>query len=409
VPRTSDPGPVLSLRRLNRATLARQLLLDPADAPAPPRRSTPRGLASVLERIGGLQAQEPASPFIALWTRLPDFDPGDLARALDARAVVKGTLMRSTVHLASAADYRSLAPLLLAGVGPARRTDRRRPPDPSRFATLRRRIARYAAQPRNLGELRSHVGDLDGMTADEVVWWLRRSVPFVHAPADVAWSFGRRPALVHVDAWLGSTPGEADPHEAAADEAAAGEVSATERLVRRHLGAFGPATIADVAQWSGLPVARLRPGVDALDAAGALRRFRDERGQALIDLVDAPLPAEEVPAPPRLLPMWDSTILAFADRARHMADDDRPAVVARNGDTLATFTVDGRIAGRWWAVHEQDRTRIEIDPFRPIPRAAARALEGAGERLAAFVAPHEPEVYARYRHWRSAGTSRQPR
>jgi hypothetical protein len=107
--------------------------------------------------------------------------------------------------------------------------------------------------------------------------------------------------------------------------------------------------------------------------------------------------------------MWDSTILAFADRARHMADDDRPAVVARNGDTLATFTVDGRIAGRWWAEGEGRRTRIEIEPFHPIPRAAARDLEAAGARLAAFVAPHEPEVYARYRRWRSAGTSRAPR
>jgi hypothetical protein len=388
---------------LNRATLARQLLLDPADAPAPSRRSTPRGLASVLERIGGLQAQEPASPFIALWTRLPDFDADDLVAALAERAVVKGTLMRSTVHLVSAADYRALAPVLLSGVGPARRTDRRRPPDPARLAALRRRIARFTAEPRSLGELRSHVGDLDGMTADEVVWWLRRSVPFVHAPADVPWSFGRRPSLVHVDAWLGSRPGEGDA------EADAGEAAAIERLVRRHLGAFGPATVADVAQWSGLPVARLRPGVAALDAAGALRRFSDERGRALLDLVDAALPDEDVPAPPRLLPMWDSTILALADRTRLVDDDDRAAVVARNGDTLATFTVDGRIAGRWWAEREGRRTRIEIEPFRPIPRAAARDLEATGARLAAFVAPHEPEVYARYRRWRSAGTSRAPR
>jgi hypothetical protein len=232
------------------------------------------------------------------------------------------------------------------------------------------------------------------MTADEVVWWLRRSVPFVHAPADVPWSFGRRPSLVHVDAWLGSRPGEGDA------EADAGEAAAIERLVRRHLGAFGPATVADVAQWSGLPVARLRPGVAALDAAGALRRFRDERGRALLDLVDAALPDEEVPAPPRLLPMWESMILALADRMRLVDDDDRAAVVARNGDTLATFTVDGRIAGRWWAEREGRKTRIEIEPFRPIPRAAARDLEAAGARLAAFVAPHEPEVYARYRRWR---------
>jgi hypothetical protein len=175
-----------------------------------------------------------------------------------------------------------------------------------------------------------------------------------------------------------------------------------EHIVRRYLGAFGPATAADLSQWSGLAVGKLRPGIAAVDAAGDLRRFGDERGRELLDLDGAPLPDPDTPAPPRLLPMWDSTVLAFADRTRLISDEDRRVVIARNGDTLPTFTVDGVVAGLWWAEAEAGgRTRVVIEPFRPpLRRADARALEQEGERLAEIVAPLEPTVYARYQRWR---------
>ena len=133
-----------------------------------------------------------------------------------------------------------------------------------------------------------------------------------------------------------------------------------------------------------------------------MRRFSDERGRELLDLEDAPLPDADTPAPPRLLPMWDSILLAFADRTRLISDEDRRVVIAPNGDTLPTFTVDGVVAGLWWAAAEPGgRTRIAIEPFRPpLRQADMRALEGEGERLAAFVEPLEPAVYSRYRRWR---------
>ncbi|MGH2474802.1 MAG: winged helix DNA-binding domain-containing protein [Candidatus Limnocylindrales bacterium] len=368
---------VLSQRRLNRATLARQLLLAPAD----------RDVVAAVEQIGGLQAQEPASPFIGLWARVRGFNAGDLDRALTARDVVKATLMRTTVHLVTAQDYRDLWPIVRPDRDTSRRTDRDRPPEPARFAALQAEIDAFTAGPRSLGELRDRVGTVDGMEPDEVVWWLRRRTPFVHVPAAVAWSFGRRPQVVHADAWLAAR------QWATVDEAA-------ERLVRRYLAAFGPATMADIAAWSGVRVERLRPGLAAVEASGSLRRFRDERGRTLLDLDGAPLPAEDVSAPPRLLPMWDSTLLAFADRTRLISDADRAVVIARNGDTLATFTVDGLVAGLWWTEVDGGRTRIAIEPFRPIPRAAARALEHEGERLARFVEPLEANVYARFRRWR---------
>jgi hypothetical protein len=209
----------------------------------------------------------------------------------------------------------------------------------------------------------------------------------------VPWSFGRRPRLAHAPAWLGT-------------DGWPGAAAALERLVRRYLGAFGPATAADLAQWSGLAVARVRPGIAAVEATGDLRRFSDERGRELLDLESAPLPDPDTEAPPRLLPMWDSTVLAFADRTRLIADEDRRVVIARNGDTLPTFTVDGVVAGLWWAELEPGgRTRIVIEPFRPpLRRADARTLEAEAARLAAVVEPLEPRVYARYQRWRPAAS-----
>ena len=373
----------LTSRQLNRATLARQLLLERSDL----------DVVDAVERIGGLQAQEPASPHIGLWTRLAGFQPADLDRALAERSVVKGTLMRSTLHVVSAADYLRVWPAVVPLMEGIRRQDRVQPPSPQRLAALQARAAAFTAEPRGLGELRDHLGASDGLAPDEVLWWIRRRVAFAHAPSDVAWSFGRRPRLAHALAWLG-----ADDWSASTDDA-------LEHLVRRYLGAFGPATAADLSQWSGLAVARVRPGIAAAEASGDLRRFSDERGRELLDLEGSPLPGADTPAPPRLLPMWDSTILAFADRTRLISDEDRRVVVARNGDTLPTFTVDGVVAGLWWAHAEPGgRTRIVIEPFRPpLRRPDAVALEREGERLAEVVAPLEPAVYSRYQHWRTAG------
>ena len=161
------------------------------------------------------------------------------------------------------------------------------------------------------------------------------------------------------------------------------------------------ASVADIARWSGLAVARLRPGVEAIDAAGELRRYRSEAGRQLLDLAAAPLPDEDVPASPRLLPMWDSTVLAFADRTRIVSDADRARIIARNGDTLPVILVDGVVAGRWWAVTERERTRIELEPFRRLAAQDRRALEALGDRLGRFVEPYEPRVYARYQRWRT--------
>lgn len=368
----------LSQRRLNRATLARQLLLEPADI----------GVVDAIGRIAGLQAQEPASPYIGLWSRLAGFGPAQLDAAIAARDVVKGTLMRVTLHLVTAADYRAFWPAVRPGLEQQRRQQRLEPPSGRSMAALVKRVTAFASEPRSLTELREHIGEVDGLPADELVWWLRRRMPLAHAHTGDPWSFGRRPLLAHADAWL--------PAGTWADDAAA-----VEYLVRHYLAAFGPASLADISQWSGLTVAWLRPGVEAIEAAGELRRYRSEAGRQLVDLGGAPLPDEDVPAPARLLPMWDSTVLAFADRTRIVSDADRARIIARNGDTLPLILVDGVVAGRWWAVTERERTRIELEPFRRLTAKDRRALEAIGDRLARFVEPHEPRVYARYQRWRT--------
>ena len=375
--RTAASTEVLSTRRLGRAMLARQLLLEPAEI----------DVVDAVERIGGLQAQEPASPYIGLWARISGFGAATLTAAIVDRRVVKSTLMRATLHLVSASDFRALWPAIVPMLENQRRQDRLEPPPTERLAALRERVAAYAAEPRSLTELREHVGELDAVPADELVWWLRRRHPLAHAPATVPWSFGRRPLLVDADAWLG-------------DGEWPDGVVAMERLVRRYLGAFGPASVADIARWAGLTVGRVRAGVEAVDSAGDLRHFRADTGRALVDVVDAPRPSEDIPAPPRLLPMWDSTLLAYDDRTRVVSDAYRARIVARNGDTLPVFLVDGSVAGRWWAVAEGGRTRVELEPFRRLAAEDRAALEELGEGLARFVEPHEPTVYSRYQRWR---------
>jgi winged helix DNA-binding protein len=371
--------PVLDNDQLNRATLARQGLLEPLALDP----------VVAVERVGALQAQEAASPYIALWSRLAAFDPDAVDRAFLERRLVKATLMRVTLHVVSSADYVRILPALRPMLELFGSRFRGGVATSQAVAEFRDAVIAFAAEPRTNVELRDHVVALtDGRLGDEPWWHVKLHVPFVHAPSETPWSFGRRPTLLAAAAWFG-------------DDDYAAEAASIEHLVRRYLGAFGPATAADASTWSGLPVARVRLGLAAIDEAGELRRFSDERGRELVDLAGAPLPDPRTPAPPRLLPMWDSLLLAHADRTRVVPEEFRPLVVARNGDTLPSFLVDGRVAGLWWAESHAGGARIALEPFRRLPRAVTRELQAVAERLAVFVGDREPAVYGRYRGTRA--------
>jgi hypothetical protein len=343
----------LTLTDLNRTLLARQLLLS--------RRAMP--LVRALEAVAGIQAQDPVAPLFGLLARLEGFASDELTRALRRRSVVRGTLMRGTVHLVSARDYLRLEP----AVGPLIRGRhlqylRGRPPMPDVAERTREALA-LAAEPVPTAELRSHFGE-DG-------WWrIRREGRFLYAPVEgPRGGFGRSALFVAADAWLRGAP------FAPADEALA-------HLVRRGLAGFGPMTLADLVAWSGLPAATLQPVVESL----ALVRRRDERDRELLDVPRRPIVRGDAAAPPRLLAPFDDAILSHADRTR-VIDDDARRTVIRGGIVDAVVLVDGFVRGRWRLARAKRSAELVVEAFAPIPRAHARALRAEAERTLAFAEP----------------------
>jgi hypothetical protein len=350
--------PTLTVRQLNRALLARQLLLERA------RLSVPRA----VERIGALQAQWPQSPYLALWSRLDGFSREQLVRSVERRQVVKTTLMRSTLHLLSARDYLAFGGLVRsARLGEYRRRAKRAglSIDVARLAPQLAELT--AAEPRSRPELLKLLG-LPQLGLDRRPWivWhsLAAEVELVHSPESSVWRRNTGGAkFVPAQTWLG-------------DRGADGEAAA-EQLLRRYLGAFGPASCADVAQWTGLSLTTLEPAFGRVP----LRRFRDERGRELVDLPRAPLPPARTAAPVRFLPMWDSSLLAHDDRSRILPGDLRRTVIRNNGDVQPTFLIDGFPAGLW----RLDGERVELDPFEPLPSRARASVAREARALARWL------------------------
>ncbi|HET9444450.1 MAG TPA: winged helix DNA-binding domain-containing protein [Acidimicrobiales bacterium] len=342
-------GRVLSARDLNRAVLARQLLLGRADLPLP----------RAVERMGLLQAQYAPSMYIGLWSRVADFRRADLTAALESRSLVQGTSLRATIHLTSAEDW---WPAALA-VRRARRrwwlaARRGRPGALEEVESAAARVRdRLAGGPQRRSVVQAELG-LDAGLWNGVNLWL----DLVRVPPSGTWE--RRSADLHAlaEAWIGPPPPGAT------------EESGLALLLRRYLGAFGPAPLADAATWAGVPPATLKPVAADLD----LRRFRDEAGTELLDLADGPLPGGDTPAPVRFLPTWDAVLLVHARRARLLREDDRPALFStKTPHSSPSFLVDGHVAGRW----RHDGGRIVTEAFRPLSRTAARAVAAEAEAL----------------------------
>ena len=338
---------VLTQRELNRALLARQLLLERVPLP----------VGRALERVAGIQAQDVIPPFIGVWTRIAGFDRSQLTRALERRAVVRATVMRGTIHFVTARDYACFAPATLPMVQRLYRRSLRDRKPVENVALLTARALAYAEEPRTSVEMRDFLGGEDA-------WWrIRREAHFVNAPGDEPWAFSRRRRFVAASAWL--------------DRPLADVETGRDHLVRRYFAAFGPATTADLAAWSGLSAMELRPSLERL----RLRRFRDENGRLLLDVPTAPLPDPRTPAPPRLLPLFDNTILSHADRTRVISDEHRQVVI-RGGMVDAAFLVDGFVAGVW----RLRRGAFELEPFVPLSGKAERELRREGAAVEEFVA-----------------------
>jgi winged helix DNA-binding protein len=352
---------VLDARALNRATLARQLLLDRADQPA----------LDAVAHLCGLQAQEPQEPFVGLWSRLRAFDPAVHSGLLTDRKVVRTHLMRRTVHLLTADDlvswrsrhdamlrqrvrttYRDVLAGVdvdeLAAAGRAMLSDG----EPRTMTELARELAQRwpTPEPRALGEL------------------LIVALAVVQLPPRGVWRTRASARYQLVDTWLGRdvdppAPSDGDPVGA--------------ELARRYLAAFGPAATADLRAWSGLT--ELPAAIAAIRAE--LVSFRDERGRELLDLPDAPRPDPDTPAPVRFLPAFDNAILGYHDRGRIIDDAHRGLSVAGERAVL----VDGRVAATWTT----DAGTVTVTPLRRFSRADRTAVAEEGRALASFLSDGE--------------------
>jgi hypothetical protein len=342
------PERVLAPRELNRALLARQLLLERATTAAP----------RTLERLAGLQAQYAPSMYIGLWSRRQGVAREDVTRLLERRAAVQATLMRATIHLVARRDF---WPFAVATADARRRS----------WLASRRGIA--AADMEAAAELVRerlargplHRRELDELVGRERALGVGQWVHLVRVPPSGTWEHRRADLFGAAEDWIG--PPAVTPPEG------------VEHLVRRYLGGFGPASRRDVEQFTGLHRRELAPALESLP----LRRFRSEQGDELLDLPRAPLPDPETPAPVRYLPTWDATLLAHARRTGILPEEHRPRIFStRNPQSEPTFLVDGVVAGAW----RHDGGRIALEPFGRLDRSARAALREEADRLAAFLA-----------------------
>jgi hypothetical protein len=361
----------LTPRRLNRATLERQMLLERERVP----------VEDAIARLVGLQAQEPASPYLALWNRIDGFAADDLDRAFATGSIVKASLMRITLHAVLRGDYTTFHEAMVANLRASRLNDRRfrstglTTEDADRLLPV---VLDLLAEPRTREEIELGLSDHLGRPPEPRLWWAYRTfAPIVHAPTGHPWSFGLPQRFV------------AGPVEPERD----GPTASLQRLVLRYLKAFGPATPEDFAQFALQKRAATRTAFDAL--ADALVTHEGPDGTTLFDVPQGPIPEEDVSAPPRLMAMWDTTLLAYRDRSRILPERHRATVIRRNGNVLPTVWVDGFVAGVWRATE----AGIEVLAFDDFSDSVWDQLASEAAGLLEFVTDRDRLVYSRYDHW----------
>jgi hypothetical protein len=356
----------LSLRELNRALLARQVLL----------RRQKLDVIDAVERLACLQAQWAPSPYVALWSRLAGFERERLTRPIDRGEIVKATLMRATLHLVSASEYPAYSLATMEG-----RFGAWRPPGGPALADLgklHRAVMAFAAKtPRTRAEIQVFIAEhLPPSSAKNerlrswFSWAAVATSGLVWEPAGAHFEHRQLGRHVAPPAKLRRTPKPETAYDV---------------VVRRYLGAFGPASVADIATWSSIRVPNIRA---ALGRMKDLRRFSDDRGRELIDLSGAPRPSAAVAAPPRFLARFDAAILGHAapERTRILPEEYRKAVIF-SAEVWPTFLLDGLVAGRWTIRVRPKEAVLELKPFKVLDRAQRTQLVEEGEKLLRFYAP----------------------
>ncbi|WP_134684984.1 winged helix DNA-binding domain-containing protein [Brevibacillus migulae] len=350
---------ILSPRALNRALLARQMLL---------RREKLSALEA-LERLVGLQAQAPNAPYFALWTRLEQFHQEELSRLIQERKAVRLAMMRSTIHLVSSRDSLQIRPWVQPVL------------ERSLMGTYRKQLARLdgkaiADAGRALVEEKPHTFSQLGKRLSErypdrdpsaLSAAVRALVPLIQLPPRGLWGESGQAAHTSGEAWLGQ-PLVSHPPE--------------DDIILRYLAAYGPATIKDIQVWSGHT--RLQETMERIRPQ--LVTFRDEQGDELFDLPDAPRPDPDTPAQPRFLGEFDNILLSYANRTRIIDDAYRKRVITANGIVHSVIIIDGFVAGTWKIGRGKDTATLHIEPFQQISKQERKALLDEGARLLQFAA-----------------------
>lgn len=350
---------ILTLRELNRATLARQMLLERAHL----------STLEAIKRLAGLQGQLPNPPYLGLWSRVHGFEREELTQLLLQRQVVRTSMMRRTLHLTTAEDYVRFRPALRSLH--TRDLHAHFANQPSSSLEQARLIARMRAfvreKPRTNVELRAKLAELVPTMSERLLYKVRISLALIQVFPGGAWGVGGSPAYTEATTWLGRS--------------FVSEAEGLRSLIVSYLAAFGPASVKDLQAWSGLT--RLQPTVEALRAE--LVTFRDEQGRELFDVPGAPLPSAAVPAPVRFLPDFDNLVLGHQDRQRIIADQYRPLVFPGNSMVLPTFLVDGFVQGVWAIERMATGAKLLIQPFEPLTNPVRQELREEGERLMQWV------------------------
>lgn len=336
---------VLTTRELNRALLARQLLLERAKTPLP----------RALERIGGIQAQYAPAMYVGVWTRLEGFERDQLTRALARKSVVQGTLLRTTIHLVSKADYWPF----IVGIRRRRREQwvRAHKADVRKIEAACRKLRPHfdggSLTQADVNEILSG----DAATRNGVGLFL----DLVRVPPSGTWERRRADVYALAEDWVG-------PETAT-------ERDGLELLVRRYLSGFGPARAEEIANWAGVSNPDIKSVLDGIE----LRRFEDEQGKELIDLPRLPLPDGDTPAPVRFLPVWDATLLVHARRTQILPEHYRPRIFnTKTPHSVNAFLVDGQVAGTW----KYEKGKVEVEPFGRLAKSERAELDDEAERLA---------------------------
>jgi hypothetical protein len=348
---------ILTTRALNRATLARQMLLERSD----------RDIVDAVKFLGGLQAQQSNDPYIGLWSRLDRFTHEALTALIVDRTLARATTMRGTLHLHTGDDLIGFRALV----------------DPFLKAQWKSNFLRRfgSEDQRAVHKAGVRLLDKSPMTSGALGKALRETFPtseplalsvlvqmsetLVQIPPTRIWGNGGAPLLTRVENWLPS------PHKRPLSRI---------DLVRRYLAGFGPASIADMQIWCRLT--RLSVEFKALEKE--LVTFEDADGRALYDLPDAPRPEAETPAPVRFLPLYDNIYLGYDDRRRMLMARDLKRINLFSGFKPSVL-IDGVIAAGWVVSRKKGAARLEIEPYHKLTKKQVREIETEGDAFLRFM------------------------